>query len=80
MSPKDSQKRERFTKLVDKRMTNALQQIRLVGNLANRSTYEYSEKDVRKITQALDAAVAELKQRFKSNGSAGRYEFRIEDE
>lgn len=74
---KQSEKRQNFEKLVDKRMTNALQQIRLVGNLSNRTAYEYSDKDVRKIVGALDAAVAELKQRFKKKGGTGRYEFRI---
>jgi hypothetical protein len=60
-------------------MTNALHDIKLVGNLANRSAYEYSEKDVRKMVKALEDAVTELKQRFRNPASTGRTEFKIGD-
>lgn len=79
MTPRQSAKREKFLRLAEKRMTNALHDIKLVGNLANRSAYEYSEKDVRKMVKALEDAVAELKQRFRNPASTGRTEFKIGD-
>jgi hypothetical protein len=60
-------------------MTNALHDIKLVGNLSNRSAYEYTDKDVRQMTKALEGAIAELKQRFRNPTSTGRTEFKIRD-
>lgn len=79
MTTRASQKREKFLELVEKRMSNALHDIKLVGNLSNRSAYEYTDKDVRQITKALEEAVAELRQRFRNPSSTGRTEFRIGD-
>lgn len=79
MAPKGKSNREKFQKLVEKRMTNALHDLRLVGNLSNRYAYEYDEKDVKKIVKALEDAVAEVKQRFRNPMSTGRTEFKIGD-
>lgn len=79
MTARTSQKRDKFLRLVEKRMSNALHDIKLVGNLSNRSAYEYTEKDVRQITKALEEAVAELRQRFRNPTSTGRTEFKLGD-
>jgi len=60
-------------------MTNALHDIRLVGNLSNRAAYEYSEKDVQKMIKALEDALSDLKKRYRNPASTGRIEFKIED-
>ena len=78
MAPKTSTKRAKFLELAQKRMTNALHDIRLVGNLSNRAAYEYSEKDVQKIIKALEDGLTDLKQRFRNPASTGRIEFKIE--
>jgi len=79
VTSRTSEKRVKFLRLVEKRMTNALHEIKLVGNLSNRSAYEYTDKDVRQITKALEEAIAELKQRFRNPTSTGRTEFKIGD-
>ena len=79
MVPKTSIKREKFLELAQKRMTNALHDIRLVGNLSNRSAYEYSEKDVQKMIKALEDGLSDLKKKFRNPASTGRVEFKIED-
>ena len=79
MAPKTSVKREKFLELAQKRMTNALHDIRLVGNLSNRSAYEYSEKDVQKMIKALEDGLSDLKKKFRNPASTGRVEFKIED-
>jgi len=76
---KASEKRARFLRLVEKRMSNTLHDIKLVGNLSNRSAYEYTDKDVRQITKAIEEAVVELKQRFRNPTSTARTEFKIGD-
>ena len=79
MATKTSVKRAKFLELAQKRMTNALHDIRLVGNLSNRAAYEYSEKDVQKMIKALEDALSDLKKRYRNPASTGRIEFKIED-
>jgi hypothetical protein len=57
--------RERFVTLANKRVTAAIIQLRLVGNLANRKNYEYELEDARKIVRALQRELDDLKMRFK---------------
>ena len=74
-----NKKREKFLELANKRMTNALHQIELVGNLSNRSAYEYDKKDAAKILKALEEAVADVKRRFNSPSGKQRPTFDLED-
>lgn len=57
--------RERFVTLANKRVTSAILQLRLVGNLANRKNYEYDPEDAKKIIRALQRELDDLKARFK---------------
>lgn len=57
--------RERFISLANKRVTAAILQLRLVGNLANRKNYEYDPEDAKKIIRALQRELDDLKTRFK---------------
>ncbi len=66
--------REKFVRLANKRIPNALKAIQLVGNLSNKSNYDYTEEDVRKILKALQDEVNACRKRFemasKSRGNA----------
>jgi len=75
--PNPRDKRERFVGLAEARVTKALDSIRVIGNLSNRSLYEYSEADVSKIVGALNAEVAELKRKFNAGGPKQRPTFRL---
>lgn len=57
-------KREKFVDLAEKRVSKALKDIELVGNLSNRAVYEYSDRDVKQIILALSRAVSEIKVKF----------------
>jgi hypothetical protein len=57
--------RERFISLANSRVTVAIRQIRLIGNLANKKNYEYGPSDAAKITRALQREIDELKAKFK---------------
>lgn len=71
-------RRERFVALAEARTDKALSAIRLLGNLSNRSNYDYSEADVKRIIAALEAEVKSVKSRF-ADASAGRERsFRLE--
>ncbi len=70
-----SSKLSRFERLAERRVTEALHRLRLIGNLSNRHNYEYSEEHVRQILDALDAGVRQLKQRFRDEGSVSGENF-----
>lgn len=72
-----SAKRDKFVELAVKRVTRAIKDMRLVGNLSNRSAYEYSEDDVRKIVRALQKEVETVKARFSDNGSGSDADFSL---
>lgn len=57
--------REKFVRLATKRVNNALKAIQLVGNLSNRSNYDYTEPDVQKIFRALQDELAVSKKKFE---------------
>lgn len=57
-------KAAKFIELANKRVNNALKDIRLISNLANRQNYEYTEEQAKKIVKALQQEVDLLKQSF----------------
>lgn len=57
--------RERFISLAGSRVTAAIHQIRLVGNLSNKKNYQYGPEDAAKIVRALQRELDELKAKFK---------------
>ncbi len=66
-------KREKFTRLAEARMNNALKQIELLGNLANTSAYEYSEEDVSKMLKTLRKAVSDLGDAFEKTSKKRKF-------
>ena len=46
-------KRAKFIELGEKRMANAIKSLRLIGNLADRNNYHYTQKDAAEIAKAL---------------------------
>jgi hypothetical protein len=71
-------KRKKFVQLAEARVTRAIGQLRLVGNLSNRSAYDFSEDDVRKIFRALQKELDTAKSRFGGEGSAKDGEFKLD--
>lgn len=69
--------RERFVSLASSRVTAAITQIRLVGNLSNRKNYEYTGEDVAKITRTLQRELDELKAKFKGEEKNGASVFSL---
>ena len=70
--------RKKFVKLAEARVGKALNDIRLIGNLSNRSNYDYTEQDAKKIYLALKKAVDEMKQRFDRDGAGDEEIFRLD--
>ena len=60
-----SKNREKFVALAEKRVAKAIKDLRLIGNLSNKSNYSYTEQDVKKIVNALNDEIKLLKKRFE---------------
>ena len=74
---KKPDRREKFVELAEKRVSRTLKDIKLIGNLANRSNYSYTDQDIAKIYRALKAALDDLKVRFDSKGSGENESFKL---
>lgn len=70
-------KRAKFVELAQNRVNKAITHVRLVGNLANRSNYEFDDEDARKIIKALQREVDALKAKFSDAGGSGGAQFRL---
>lgn len=56
--------REKFVELAKKRVSRAMKDIQLIGNLSNRSNYDYTEEDVAKIVKALSDELSVCRKKF----------------
>lgn len=70
-------KREKFVLLAQARVERGIKFLRLIGNLSNRSNYEYSDADVSKIIAALESEIRELRARFKTGYSKNQITFKL---
>jgi hypothetical protein len=59
--------REKFVELANKRVTKTIKDLRLIGNLANRRAYTYTDNDSKKIIRALQRELDIVKGRFKGD-------------
>ena len=73
------EKAEKFSRLAEKRVTESIKKIRLIGNLANRNNYEYNEKQVKQIILALENEVRLLKNKFKEEEESREVIFKFDE-
>lgn len=55
---------ERFKRIASKRTNEILEKIRILGNCANKSSYEYTEEEVNKIFNEIDKQLKFTKAKF----------------
>ncbi|NJD24471.1 MAG: hypothetical protein FIB06_03595 [Betaproteobacteria bacterium] len=70
-------KREKFKELAEKRVLRAIKDIRLVGNLANRNNYSYTDQDGAKICAALESEIKALRAKFSSEDNKQSITFKL---
>jgi hypothetical protein len=73
----EREKRAKFVALAENRVNRTIRDLRLIGNLSNRSAYEYTEDDIRKIFRALQRELDNAKGRFSQGGKSDDDVFRI---
>lgn len=71
--------RKKFIELAEKRVNRAIKDIKLIGNLSNRSNYSYTQKDVNKIHNALKKSLEEMKSRFDRKGEDAKAIFTLDN-
>jgi hypothetical protein len=73
----ESIKRQKFVELAEARVNKTLKDLQLIGNLSNRSAYEFTDADVRKIFGVLQKALDSAKGRFMHTTDGGGGEFKL---
>ena len=61
-----NEKRTKFREIAESRTNKALDAISRIGNLSNRSLYEWDDAELKKVLKALRDAVSEVEARFAS--------------
>ena len=70
MGPVGETKSEKFERIAQRRVTELVAKIRLIGNLSDRRNYDYTDEHVRQIFDALDSEVRACKVKFRSGDSS----------
>ena len=71
--------REKFVRLANKRVSNTLKAIQLVGNLSNKSNYDYTDEDVNKMLKAIQDELNACKKRFEmASKSSSNIQFSLD--
>ena len=70
----EKEKKDRFKRVAEGRTNKIIDQIRLLGNCANKSNYDYSDEDVRKIFNAIETELREAKLKFQAKDRSKKFE------
>ena len=62
---KDETSNEKFKRLSEKRVTNVLRSLKILGNLSNTSNYKYSVEEVEKIFKVIQSQVDNTHRKFE---------------
>ena len=57
-------RKERFRRVATRRTNNILRQIQVLGNCSNKSSYSYTEEDIKKIFSAIEGELRSVKAMF----------------
>ena len=61
-------KKERFKRLASARTNQVLHKLKVLGNCANRQTYDYSVEEINSIFSAIEKKAKEVKSKFYFEG------------
>lgn len=70
-------KEQKFIRLAEYRMNKAIKVVESISNLANRSSYEYSEEQVNAMFSALENTIADVKSTFLPKKERGAFSFSV---
>lgn len=70
-------KRQKFVELAEARVNRTIRDFRLIGNLSNKSAYEYYDEDIKDIFRALQQELDMAKKKFGGSGRSSDDSFRL---
>lgn len=70
---KNETKHDKFKRLATQRVNRAIELINRIENLSNTNNYNYDEEDARKIINALEVALKQLRSSFSSNSKKNKF-------
>ncbi len=71
-------KREKFVRIAEARTNKIINMTQLLGNCSNQNLYEYTQKDVNKIFNAIQAELDEAKKRYSKQDSQKGSKFTLD--
>ena len=69
--------RDKFRRLAEKRVVRTIRDIRLIGNLSNRSNYRYERAEVDKIFRVLEREMKQARARFENDSGEDQIDFKL---
>lgn len=63
----EKSKRERFLKVAEARTNKIISMIRLLGNCSNTNNYQYTDKEIKQIFDAIESELKSAKTKFNKN-------------
>ena len=69
--------RDKFVELAQKRVSRVIKDMRLIGNLSNKTNYAYNDEDVKKIISTLKSEINRLQKRFETSVSENEETFSL---
>lgn len=75
MAKSNNVKKDRFKTVASRRVQKVLDDIESLSKCANKSTYEYSDEDVKKMMNAINNQISLLRASFSANSKSGKQSF-----
>lgn len=72
------EKQKKFETLAEKRVSEIIKRIQILGNLSNKSNYYYTQAHVNQIFKALDKEIKNLKIKFSKGEESDSDSFKFE--
>ena len=75
-----TEKEERFIRIAESRTNKIIEQIRLLGNCANKNNYSYDDQQVDKIFKAIEKELDLTKKKYSMNKKKNKFSLRWKNE
>lgn len=72
-----NKKLEKFEQLAERRVSDTLKRLQLIGNLANKNNYDYTDTHVKQIIDTLENEIKNLKTKFGEEVKARNTDFKF---
>lgn len=73
-------KKDKFVRLGESRVNDAIKKIRLIGNLSNKNNYEYTSEQVNEIITALKSEIEDVQKSLQLSKIKKMTNFNLESE